>query len=138
MNTRLDARAFRLPAKNPPLKPLLFTILGILIVGVVWLFLMSLPWPVTILAFVVLLALIVAGAYAYVMMKGGKPFPTAPDSDLRSVLKALYLQQKFVQFVSQNQGVSDADLYANFATFIGQHKPRDLDDPTQEPGVIRS
>ena len=72
------------------------------------------------------------------MIRGGKPFPAAKHSDLKSVLKALYLQQNFVNFVIQNQGVADDVLYANFAAFIDEHRPQDLDAPTQDPGVIRS
>ena len=71
-------------------------------------------------------------------MKGGKRLPTAPDSDLRSILKALYLQQNFVNFAIKNQGASDEDLHANFGKFLKEHKPQDLDSPTQDPGVIRS
>ena len=72
------------------------------------------------------------------MRTGNKPFPTAPDSDLRSVLKALYLQQKFTDFAIQNQGADDTALQTNFGAFLDEHKPGDLDNPTQQPGVISS
>ncbi len=72
------------------------------------------------------------------MRKGKEAFPTAPDSDLRSVLKALYLQQKFTDFAIQNQGVDDTALQKNFGAFLDEHKPGDLDNPTQHPGVIDS
>lgn len=74
--------------------------------------------------------------YSAVMREGNKPFPTAPDSDLKSILKALYLQQQFTAFAIDNQGVSDATLQKNFGKFLDTCKPGDLDDPTQPPGVI--
>lgn len=81
-----------------------------------------------------LLALLIA--YIAIMRRGNEPFRTAPDSDLKSILKALYLQQQFTAFAIDNQGVSDAALQKNFGKFMGTCKPGDLDDPTQQPGVI--
>lgn len=75
-------------------------------------------------------------AYKSVMAAGLKPFPTAPNSDLKSVLKAVYLQQRFVDFVIDNQGKDAATLHAAFGAFVEQHKPSSLDEPTQTPGVI--
>lgn len=74
--------------------------------------------------------------YLAVMRVGNKPYPTAPDSDLKSILKSLYLQQNFTVFAIQNQGVNDVDLHKNFGAFLEKHKPGDLDNPTQQPGVI--
>ena len=54
------------------------------------------------------------------------------------MLKALYLQQHFVDFAIRNQGVSDQELYENFDSFVGTHGPHDLEGPTQSPGVIRA
>ena len=87
-----------------------------------------------------IVAVIVSAAFLYfkVMRVGNEPFPTAPDSDLKSVLKALYLQQKFSDFAIENQGVNDAALYKNFGEFLNKHKPDDLDNATQQPGVIKS
>ena len=99
-------------------------------------------WLFKLFAGVVLavLALVLAAVVAYstVMRVGNKPFPTAPDSDLKSVLKALYLQQKFTDFAIQNQGVDDDDLQKSFGAFLDEHKPGDLDNPTQQRGVIDS
>jgi hypothetical protein len=66
------------------------------------------------------------------------PFPAAPDSDLPSVLKALYLQQRFQEFAIAEQGTSDAALHAAFGRFLAKHRPDDLGWPTQEAGVVRS
>ena len=77
-------------------------------------------------------------AYLAVMREGKKPFPTAPDSDLKSVLKALYLQRQFTKFAIQNQGVDDAALQSNFGKFLAKHRPGDLDKPTQKPGVVET
>jgi len=87
------------------------------------------------------LLLAVAGIafdYWLVMQRGAKPFPTAPNSTLRDVLKALYLQQAFTRFAIAQQGASPAQLRAAFAAFVATAKPGDLDGPTQPPGVVRS
>ena len=87
------------------------------------------------------LGLIVAAifcAYLIVMRTGARPFPAAPGSDLKSVLKSLYLQQKFTNFVIANQTSDPAQLLANFRSFAAAHAPGDLDRATQSPGVIRS
>jgi len=89
------------------------------------------------------LALILAGAglmfdYGLVMERGARPFPTAPHSTLRDVLKALYLQQAFTRFAVAQQGAPPAQLRTAFAAFIAQVQPDNLDAPTQPPGVVRS
>jgi hypothetical protein len=76
--------------------------------------------------------------YALVMSRGAKPLPTAPNSTLRDVLKALYLQQAFTRFAVAHQGASAADLRVAFAQFTASTRPDDLTGPTQAPGVIRS
>ena len=76
--------------------------------------------------------------YRFTMKRGEKPFDTAPDTTLPSVLKALYLQQKFTQFAIEAQGLDDESLYAKFGGFLAEHKPMDLSAPTQAPGVIKS
>ena len=87
------------------------------------------------------LALAAAGVvfdYFLINYLGGKPFPTAPNSTLRDVLKALYLQQAFTRFAVAQQGSSPAQLRAAFATFVAATRPDDLSAPTQPPGVVRS
>ena len=70
--------------------------------------------------------------------KGRKPFPAAPDSDLKSVLKSLHVQQRFALFAGRVQGMESADLHAAFGRFLADVRPEDLTSPTQAPGVIRS
>lgn len=70
--------------------------------------------------------------------RGAKPFPTAPNSTLRDVLKALYLQQAFTRFATAQQGASPAELRAAFAAFVEVSRPDDLSGPTQPPGVVHS
>jgi hypothetical protein len=93
----------------------------------------------------VALALIVLSAYLTIMAAGGKPFPTASDSDLPTVLKSLYLRSAFTRFVIASQmqaagtdAASAQKLYDDFKSFVAHHKPHDLDDKelTQAPGVI--
>ncbi|MFZ0426325.1 MAG: hypothetical protein WAL80_25895 [Xanthobacteraceae bacterium] len=82
-------------------------------------------------------------AYLSLMAAGAKPFPTAPDSNLPAVLKALYLQRAFTRFAIDSQmdaagsdAASAQRLHDNFATFLAVNKPSDLSNPTQAPGVI--
>ena len=65
----------------------------------------------------------------------GTVFPTAPDSDLPSVLKALYLQRRFVPFAVAVQGASDEDLFGRFGDFIAAVAPA-APTPTQAPGEV--
>lgn len=88
------------------------------------------------LALPVSLALGIYGAYRYVMKCGEVPFDTAPFSDLRSVLKSLYLQQNFARFAIDHQGDDPARLHAAFGDFLKAHRPTDIVSPTQPPGVI--
>jgi hypothetical protein len=76
--------------------------------------------------------------YTLVMRKGRKPFPPAPNSTLRDVLKALYLQQAFTRFAAEQQGRDLAATGAAFRRFLLENDPTNVDGPTQPPGVIRS
>jgi hypothetical protein len=91
----------------------------------------------------VALGIVIIAAYTTIMAAGSKPFPTAPDSNLPAVLKALHLQRAFTRFAidSQDQAfgtdaASAQKLYDDFAAFIAVNKPSDLASPTQQPGVI--
>ena len=137
------------PLKGLQLRPMLkkFALLAVIGFAAPWVidfFAGSVDWStwfkVTASVVLVLLVVVLAivTALSALMRAGNKPFPTAPDSDLKSVLKALYLQQKFSDFAIQNQGVDDTALQTNFGAFLDDHKPGDLDNPTQQPGVIDS
>jgi hypothetical protein len=88
-----------------------------------------------------LLAIIIAVALPILIIRfairsgGDRPFPTAPDSDLRTILKALYLQRAFVDFAISNQGAPAEALSDAFEKFIARHRPGG-DEPTQSPGVV--
>jgi hypothetical protein len=84
---------------------------------------------------VVLLA--ACGLYGWVIRHGQTPFPTAPGSDLPTVLKSLYLQQHFTRFAIEAQGLSDAALHARFGAFLSAVKPGHA-SPTQPPGEVRA
>lgn len=75
---------------------------------------------------------------SYALRNGQKPLAPGQYDDLPSVLKALYTQQHFAGFATENQGASDDDLYAAFGTFLETHKPETISGPTQVPGVISS
>jgi hypothetical protein len=82
-------------------------------------------------------------AYKRATAFGARSFPTAPDSNLPTVLKALHLRNAFTRFAIDNQmqaagsdAASAQQLYDNFAAFVAANKPSELGDPTQAPGVI--
>jgi pimeloyl-ACP methyl ester carboxylesterase len=100
----------------------------------------ELHWPLG-LAALVAAALLLAGVsidYAWIMARGRKSLPAAPDATLRHVLKALYLQQTFTRFVAAQQRRDPDTIGAAFRAFLAEHRPRDLERPTQPPAVIRS
>ena len=95
-------------------------------------------WPrlaIVVAAIAVVLAALYL-IYRLIMHEGGKPLPTAPNSTLPAVLKALYLQQKFVRLAIDAQGVDSAALHRMFGEFLEQHAPTNVATPTQAPGVI--
>lgn len=77
------------------------------------------------------------GLYRWILRRGQAPLPTAPGSDLPTVLKSLYLQQHFTRFAIEAQGLSDAQLHARFGAFLAAVKPGDA-SPTQPPGEVRA
>lgn len=130
----------RPPLASQSIKQLGFAGLAIAagIAALLWLLLSpaSMLW---LLPFAILgLGVGIAAVVARLWMVGSKPFPPAPDSDLKSVLKSLHVQQKFGFFAEAVQGMDDAALHASFAQFLADTRPDDLDSPTQSPGVIRS
>lgn len=76
--------------------------------------------------------------YRLVARRSGRQFPTSPGSDLRTILKALHLQQAFTRFAIANQGASPAALKTALGDFLKQERPDDLLNATQAPGVIQS
>jgi hypothetical protein len=85
----------------------------------------------------------VYAVYRWVMWHGAKPFPMAPNSDLPSVLKSLYLQRHLTRFAIDMQGKDAQTLYQAFGEFLKEHEPYDTapydkakKTKTQEPGVI--
>ncbi|MEI9928916.1 MAG: hypothetical protein WDN44_16050 [Sphingomonas sp.] len=96
------------------------------------------PWWGGLLAALLLAILGIVIDYWLVMRQGAKPFPPAPNSTLRDVLKGLYLQQAFTRFAAARQGEDPATLGAAFRDFLKATQPADLGGPTQPPGVIRS
>lgn len=88
------------------------------------------------LAGLVVSAVVLVGLYRYIVAHGQKPMPPADHGDLPSVLKSLYLQQHFADFVVDRQGADPAKLHAAFGDFLAAHRPGDTMTPTQKPGVI--
>lgn len=128
----------RPPLAGAGLKQLLALILGIAAMAgaLCWLL-----WgPVHLLWAVPLgLALGVYGAFRKLDATGARSFPPAPDSDLPSLLKALWVQQWFARFAVEAQVMDDATLHESFGRFLAVVQPENLAEScTQPPGVIRS
>jgi hypothetical protein len=79
-----------------------------------------------------------AAAYWLIMTRGHKAFPAAPNSDLKSILKALHLQRQLISFMIRNQGGTAAQLHAAFDAFLKSVQVNDTDAPSQAPGTIPS
>jgi hypothetical protein len=132
-----------LPAKSLPFKRILGVLAvfgGLTLVALVLHLLRIGSWPwgwIALLALAATVLLSVIG-YRWLVAKGQEPYPAAPDSDLPSILKALYLQQRFTRFAIETQGVDAETLHRRFAAFITEHRPTAIEDPTQPPGVISS
>ncbi|MGH6812369.1 MAG: hypothetical protein ACREDM_08505 [Methylocella sp.] len=80
-------------------------------------------------------------AYATLTAAGAKPFPTAPDSNLPAVLKALHLQRAFTRFAIDNQLLaadpgSAQQFHSAFGDFVTVNQPANPGGPAQPPGVI--
>lgn len=96
----------------------------------------SLWWLLAALPVAALLS--VAGILWLLWRKGSQPFPTGANTDLPSVLKSLYVQQRFALLAAELQGADATSIHARFGQFVDQVRPDDTARPTQPPGVIRS
>jgi hypothetical protein len=112
--------------------------LAIVAVAVLLIVRLDLGWWVLVPALLVAVAAAAWLAYRLVMRAGAKPFPTAPNGDLPSVLKGLYLRQKLTAFAIAQQGADAQTLHAAFARFLEETRPGNVDGPTQPPGVLRA
>ena len=130
----------KLPSLSIPLllAPTVLAGLAALVAGAAWLLGGGWPWGWIALAAAAAVVLFILVAYRVVLWRGRRPFPTAPQSDLRSVLKALFLQPRFLRFAIAVQGKDDATIHTEFGRFLAATRPRDLEGPTQSPGVIWS
>jgi hypothetical protein len=64
-------------------------------------------------------------------------FNGSTDKPLEQQLKSLYLKQEFARFAVANQGLSAAELRANYREFVERVAPKDLTGPTWSPGQYR-
>jgi hypothetical protein len=76
-------------------------------------------------------------AYRKVINAGLKPFPMAPNSDLPSILKGLYLQRRLIPQVAELQGKSQQKLFDEMGAFLAAMQVDNMQAPTQEPGTIQ-
>lgn len=131
-----------------PIKQLLIAVAIPAVIAVLALLLrifgvLDVPWLgwSTLLTFVgglALTGLVAIWAVRFALKNGERPLPPGEYDDLPSVLKALYMQQPFSNFVVEHQGNSPTKLHADFGKFLDRHKPKNRSVPTQEPGVISS
>ncbi|MFC7475739.1 hypothetical protein ACFQS7_15305 [Dankookia sp. GCM10030260] len=90
---------------------------------------------------VLLLILLGVGGYLvwiYNAFKAKAQVSFPPGAKLPDVLKSIYLQQRFLEFVIENQGRGPAELHAAFGRFLRDTDPAREAAPTQPPGVIRT
>lgn len=123
-----------LPSPAPWMAAATIGILGLAIIAGVSGFWTASLWGLWGLTLLALLALNIA----IVVRFGLRPFPAAPDSDIQSVLKAVYVQQMFTGFAIENLGKSGEDLQTAFDAFCETHAPGLVDGPSQPPGVLVS
>lgn len=79
-------------------------------------------------------AAVLAWTWRRIMALGCRPLPSG--ASLPRVLKALHLQHRFTDLVTDIQGRPDAELHRAFGEFLRQQRPTDLAGPTQPRGVI--
>jgi hypothetical protein len=131
-----------LTAPNLSFKRIAAQVLGVLalFLAAAWLLSreLNLGWPLWTAAALLGLGAGLWAAYRLAMSRGARPYPTADGSDLPTVLKALYLQQSFTRFATDHQGDTPDRLHAAFGTFLADHQPANLVEPTQTPGVLES
>lgn len=122
-----------LPNKLPKVfvPPLTSGAIGIIII--LWL---GLGKGLNILLILIVIVVAIVWLVKRLIRVGMEPFPTAPRTDLPSILKALYLQRQFIGFMIDNQRSTPQQLQANFTTFLQQHKPQVVEAPSQLPGRI--
>lgn len=74
------------------------------------------------------------------LKRANEPWPHQAGSDLRSVLKALFLQQSLLRLLESCQEQSSADdslsRLAQFRQFLQETRPHDLRGPTLKPGCV--
>lgn len=100
----------------------------------------GIAWWAWVLAGLLGLGVGIWAAYRLIMRRGAAPFPPAPGGEgrLETVLKGLYLQQKFSRFAAGHQMDDPERLHAAFGAFLAEHAPADARKPTQPPGVLGS
>jgi hypothetical protein len=61
----------------------------------------------------------------------------APNSDLPSILKGLYLQRRLIPAVTEMQGKSQQKLFDEMGAFLTAMQVDNMQAPTQGPGTIQ-
>jgi hypothetical protein len=115
--------------------------LALLALGFIVWFFSAMPSLILSLLGAATLGVVIWRAYTSVMAAGATPFPTAPDSTLPAVLKALHLQRRFTRFAIENQlravdPASADELHAAFGKYVDTNELDNLVGPTQPPGII--
>lgn len=82
---------------------------------------------VAMLAVFALAALGGLAGYVAMLMVARRGLPTAPGSDLPSILKALFLQQNLTTFAIEAQGLPDQALHDRFGAFLSAVRPQDAE-----------
>lgn len=134
------------------LAPLISLLLWVLVVGLCGLALLaalfaliSHPNPASVRHLLVLLGcagglvLLAPLLWQSLMRRANQPWSAEPFTDLRSILKALYLQNSFLEMAERWQnccGEDDASLRSNFRSFLETAQPQNLNSPSLLPGHV--
>jgi len=117
-----------------PILELLAALLLITVMGRVVLFN---PWFI---GFALLALAMKPLVWHHFLRRANEPWPAEQGSDLRSVLKALFLQSSFLNLVEDWQQKSDAEpqsLLHHFRQFLDTARPQDLHGPTLRAGSLQ-
>ncbi|HEX8525614.1 AtpZ/AtpI family protein [Allosphingosinicella sp.] len=95
-------------------------------------------WMLWTAAVLIGIALALYAVYRLILSRGERSWPAAPNSDLKSILKSVYVQQHFTRFAIAQQGASPEALHEAFGRFLAETQPANLEAPTQAAGAVRS
>lgn len=118
------------------LSPFLACVIPIIIVIIIGLFAFRAPAVLGLVALIVPLML----CWHFFLKSANRPWPREPRTDLKSILKSLYLQRMFPDFLlnlQSSKGECNASLRRRFRSFLADVNHHDSDSPSFMPCCIQ-